>query len=92
MTDLHDILERALKKDCAMRMQKEPESVEFDTEGIADPTEVIVDLGSDSDEVEDVYTDSDHGEEAVGSFDQHYYPKCSYYQVFRCRRVSLRVG
>ena len=61
MTNLHDILERALKKDCTMWMQKEPESVEFDTEGIANPAEVIVNLGSDSDEGEDTYKDTDNG-------------------------------
>jgi len=78
MTDLHDVLERALEKDRTMRIQKEPESAEFDTEGIADPAEVIVDLDSDSGDGEDVHKDIDNGDgEAVGSFDRSCYTKCS---------------
>ncbi|SRR6266545_1073645 len=67
MTDLHDVLERALEKDRTMQIQKEPESAEFDTEGIADPAEVIVDLDSDSDDGEDVNKDIYNGDgEVVG--------------------------
>ncbi len=73
MTDLHDILERALEKDRTMRIQKEPESMEFDTEGIAEPAEVIVDLGIESDEGEDVDEDIDNGNRGTVGFDQSHY-------------------
>ena len=72
MTDLHDILERALEKDRTMRIQKEPESMEFDTEGIAEPAEVIVDLGIESDEG-DVDEDIDNGNGGTVGFDQSHY-------------------
>jgi hypothetical protein len=85
MTDLHDILERALEKDRTMRIQKEPESMEFDTEGITEPAEVIVDLGIGSDEGEDVDEDIDDGNGGTVGFVRVIMWRCS-----RCASILMQ--
>jgi hypothetical protein len=62
-------------------------SIEFDTEGITEPAEVIVDLGIESDEGVDVDEDIDNGNGTVG-FDQSHYAEML---TLHCTRILMQM-